>query len=578
MNILQDFPEIWVVDYEFHHITKGMGNHGENPIPICYCAKELISNKEVRQWIDLDSFTTPDYMKNENALFIAYASVAEMSCHVVLNLPCPPFMIDLFTEFLNLYNGKHKIGTGLLDACNHYDIVGGDEKYKTDMRDRILENPPYSYDEKKDILHYCFKDVDLTGKLFKAMIEKIDIPHALLRGRYTYSVAKIENKGIPINMDAFNLIKTKGEEIKEKLVRKLDKHYNVYDETKFNNEKFLNYLNENKIPWDLTPKSNLPIMRQDYLEDKVKSYPQLRPLFELRKAMGQTRLIGITVGPDGRNRSAIMPNITITERNRPSSTGYIFGAPAWQRHLIKPEKGMALAYIDYEQEEFAIAGALSNDTKMMEDYKGTDPYLEFAKRADAVPENATKESHTDIRNQYKQCVLAIGYGAGIQRIASQANVSLLEAESMLSHHKNIYNKFWSWNTLFSDIGKMSGDVHTNLGWKMSTLRTKPTTLQNWAMQAHGSELLRLATCYGTESGIDICALVHDAILIEAPIERIDEDVKKMQEIMKQASIELFDFEIFTDVKILRYPEHYVDERNSLMYKMVCELVGYDDKA
>jgi|WetSurMetagenome_2_1015567.scaffolds.fasta_scaffold10609_4 DNA polymerase I len=572
MESWSDFEEIWVVDYEFHFSTAGRGEGGI-PIPICYCAKEIISGREIRQWIDNDTQILPEYMKNENGLFLAYASVAEMSCHVALNIPFPSYMIDLFTEFLLIHNGRYKIGNSLLNACEQYEIVGGDAPYKDTMRDLILSKSTFTEEEKSNILEYCFEDVYLTCELFEKLKDKIDVPHALLRGRYTYSIAKIENTGIPINMDLFNLIKDNSESIKEKLINELDTQFHVYEGTKFKNERFLQYIQDNQIPWDLT-KTGLPLMNKDYLEDKVKSHVQLRPLFELRRTLGQARLIELSVGPDGRNRSALMPNLTKTQRNRPSSNRYIFGAPSWQRHLIKPGIGMALSYIDYEQEEFAIAASLSGDDKMMSDYKTSDPYIEFAKRAGAVPKNATKKSHPDIRNQYKQCVLSLQYGAGVQRVASQAGVSLLEASDMITHHKNIYHKFWDWIEKTTDNGKVNGEMETIYGWKICTRNEKATTLQNFPIQAHGSDLLRLSTCYGIESGLKICALIHDAVMIESTIEQIDDDTQRMQQIMKQASIELFDFEIFTDAKIIKYPDTYVDERNTLMYNIVCKLVGY----
>ena len=41
-------------------------------------------------------------------------------------------------------------------------------------------------------------------------------------------------------------------------------------------------------------------------------------------------------------------------------------------------------------------------------------------------------------------------------------------------------------------------------------------LQNFPMQAHGAEMLRLACSLATERGVKIAAPVHDAILIAAP--------------------------------------------------------------
>jgi DNA polymerase I len=49
-----------------------------------------------------------------------------------------------------------------------------------------------------------------------------------------------------------------------------------------------------------------------------------------------------------------------------------------------------VAYIDWSQQEFGIAAALSGDIAMQAAYGSGDPYLDFAKQAGAVPRHATK--------------------------------------------------------------------------------------------------------------------------------------------------------------------------------------------
>ena len=71
----------------------------------------------------------------------------------------------------------------------------------------------------------------------------------------------------------------------------------------------------------------------------------------------------------------------------------------WVRGLIRPGPGTALAYVDYEQQEFGIAAALSGDPAMMDAYRSGDPYLAFARQAGAVPAEATKQTHRDVRLQ-----------------------------------------------------------------------------------------------------------------------------------------------------------------------------------
>jgi len=55
------------------------------------------------------------------------------------------------------------------------------------------------------------------------------------------------------------------------------------------------------------------------------------------------------------------------------------------------------------------------------------------------------------------------------------------------------------------------------------------------MQANGAEMLRLACCLATERGVEVCAPVHDAVLICAPLDRLDADIAGMRAAMAEAS-------------------------------------------
>ena len=93
------------------------------------------------------------------------------------------------------------------------------------------------------------------------------------------------------------------------------------------------------------------------------------------------------------------------------------------------------------------------------------------------------------------------------------------------------------------------------------------------MQANGAEMLRLACCLATERGISVCAPVHDAILIEAPLDRLEEDVARTQEGMRQASAAVLGgIELRSDAKVVRWPDHYTDERGEAMWTLVWDLV------
>ena len=95
-------------------------------------------------------------------------------------------------------------------------------------------------------------------------------------------------------------------------------------------------------------------------------------------------------------------------RNAPSNSKYIFGPSVWLRGLVKPPPGYGVAYIDWAQQEFGIAAALSGDKAMQAAYMTGDPYLAFAKQAGAVPPDATKASHRG-RGSYSRLALLASY-------------------------------------------------------------------------------------------------------------------------------------------------------------------------
>jgi hypothetical protein len=88
---------------------------------------------------------------------------------------------------------------------------------------------------------------------------------------------------------------------------------------------------------------------------------------------------------------------------------------------------------------------------------------------------------------------------------------------------------------------------------------------NFPMQANGSELMRLVIVRATEAGLNLIGCAHDSFLIEDTIDRIEQSAARLQEIIRQASRDLFGgFELRADcdpVKdIVRYPDRFVDER------------------
>src|SRR5215472_4118299 len=186
------YREIWAVDFEF------IADPGENPDPVCLVARELRSGRTLRLWRD-EIGPAPPYPTDGHTLFVAYYASAELGCHLALGWPIPERILDLFTEFRNGRNGlPTPSGSGLIGALVYYglDTIGTGEK--EEMRALIMRGGPWSAAERRAILEYCESDVDGLARLLPAMLPTMDLPHALLRGRYMVAAARIERAGVPI--------------------------------------------------------------------------------------------------------------------------------------------------------------------------------------------------------------------------------------------------------------------------------------------------------------------------------------------------------------------------------------------
>ena len=199
-------------------------------------------------------------------------------------------------------------------------------------------------------------------------------------------------------------------------------------------------------------------------------------------------------------------------------------------------------------------------------YQSGDPYLTFGKQAHAIPTDATKATHKAQRELFKQCVLAVQYGMEAESLALRIGQPAIVARDLLAAHRETYQRFWRWSDAAVDQAMLTGSLHTVFGWHVHIgERSNPRSLRNFPMQANGAEMLRLACCLATERGIQVCAPLHDAVLICAPLDRIEDDIASMRTAMAEASrAVLSGFELGTDAAVVRYPDRYMDPRGQMI--------------
>jgi DNA polymerase I-like protein with 3'-5' exonuclease and polymerase domains len=235
--------------------------------------------------------------------------------------------------------------------------------------------------------------------------------------------------------------------------------------------------------------------------------------------------------------------------------------------------------------EFQIAPALSDQhcgatNAMLDMYDSGDPYLAFTKRVGAVPRSATRTSHAEVRDKYKTMLLAVQYGMATETLAARLGVGRFEAAQMLGQHREGFAQYWRWSDDWVQHALQAGTTRTVLGWTCTVGVTEfnERSIRNWPVQAHGAEILRVACIMAARRGIKLLAPVHDAVLIEAPIEQIEADVAKMQGIMRRAArTVLGGHELRSEAKIIRHPERYSDKRGVAIWTRVLELLAAQHK-
>ena len=122
----------------------------------------------------------------------------------------------------------------------------------------------------------------------------------------------------------------------------------------------------------------------------------------------------------------------------------------------------------------------------------------------------------------------------------------------------------------------TGYIRTAGGWWLYVGKKVPVrTIRNFPMQAHGSDILRVAVVLLDRLGIEVIATVHDALLIEADIHDIDRAVALTEAAMRAASrIVLDGFELRVEAKVVRYPGRYTDKRGTRMWETINGLLTH----
>jgi hypothetical protein len=382
--------------------------------------------------------------------------------------------------------------------------------------------------------------------------------------------------GVPIDGALLNLARKHRVRIQNKLIERFDAA-GVYDQAHFDTEagvrqeiqfhrdritKFIEDCGMGQV-WPRTDNGRMYAIDKKTMKKMTEIAPDnnaLRSLAKLRQFLGKIHPFDFDVGPDSRARTPLAAYGTKTGRNNPKK--HIFGADRGMRGFIKPGPGQAVALLDWERNEPAVAGYLSGDEALLRLAKLADPYIHLGVTYRVIPEGGTKDTHPDERQRCKSVILgAVLYGMGAESIARGLGIPIAWGQAIWRQIRSDFRVYWQWAEAQGDWAAARQPLRTPYGHTLSfgpdpVVEFKVGTARNFHTQATAAEIMRIAAILATEGQINVCSPIHDAFLIEAPISSIEADVERMKGFMARA-VELVLWPgctIAVDHAITRYPD------------------------
>jgi DNA polymerase I len=439
-----------------------------------------------------------------------------------------------------------------------------DKTYKEDMRSLAYTKTDHTPEEIALLQDYCIEDNRMVVRLFNAMRPYIDFLRAPIRGAFMMEIERMRWHGIPIDVQLYRLAEQRAPTVVSKMRTELNRKLGaeVYYQDVFKRATMFQVMHRNGIPIPVDPKTGKYSCATRLIKSMIETYPILKEYYEDKRMIDAVKNLKLEIGSDGRNRFWLNPFGAKTGRNNPSTNRALFGLPHTMRSFMKPGPGMAIAQVDFGAEEIGIAAALSGDPVLMADYRSGDPYRQFAAAALGLLDPTEQQ-----RQVYKATVLGRIYGLGVASLARNLGISKSQATRIIDQMCARYSVLDAWLERVTTKAAHCVPIVCTLGWSL-TATDKPAevrTFLNFPMQANGSELMRLVIIRAGAAGLRLIGCAHDSFLIEDTIDGIEASVAKLQEIMRQASRDLFGgFELRADCKpsrdIVRYPDRFIDKR------------------
>ena len=268
----------------------------------------------------------------------------------------------------------------------------------------------------------------------------------------------------------------------------------------------------------------------------------------LRKTQAITRF---TVDEDGYHRSWANPFGTRSGRDKPRGNSFIYLTKGY-RYLIKPKKDHVIVLIDYQQQEPAILATLSNDQLMKKAYLGGDLYQLLG---------SEPEFYELTRKQLKRLLISFIYGISAYGLSRDYQITLQLAYVWLAKLEGLFASSVQWLNTYAEQAYSAGRVAC-LDWAMWVTAFTPfLTIRNWPVQATGADILRRACFNLSDRDIQVIGCLHDAVLINIPIDNHQNTIQEAELAMQDASEEVLGtLRLKTAIEAMYWPDSSTAEK------------------
>lgn len=238
------------------------------------------------------------------------------------------------------------------------------------------------------------------------------------------------------------------------------------------------------------------------------------------------------VGADTGRLSCGDPNLQNVPRPKEDEPNF--------RQLWIPDSGdYVIICADYAQQEPRILAQLCQDKAMLEACNSLDVYIEFAKHMFG----RTIEKGSEERYIAKQFVLAVGYGAGADKLHATSKLPLEVCEANRSIIRKAFPGMVSWGRTQYELLQTYGYTTTQFGRRRYFPETKDrwyTTAVNTPVQGTAADMMKLALVkinrLLTNHKFDarIWLTVHDEVEVMARREQANEIMPLVVTAMEEA--------------------------------------------